>query len=66
VTMIELACSSVTVESQFRAFQGSMGGLFATLDDDDRRVLLRLLTTLRKHMDADAGRPAETRRDNDD
>jgi hypothetical protein len=38
-----------------------MGSLFATLDHDDRRALLRLLTTLRKRMDADAGRPAETR-----
>ena len=61
VTMVELACSAVRVESQFRAFQGSMGSLFATLDHDDRRALLRLLTTLRKRMDADAGRPAETR-----
>jgi DNA-binding MarR family transcriptional regulator len=65
VTMVELACSSARVESQFRAFQDSMGSLFATLDDDDRRALLRLLTTLRGHMDADAGRPAETRPDDD-
>jgi DNA-binding MarR family transcriptional regulator len=49
VTLVELTCSSDRVESQFRAFQDSIGGLFADLDEDDRRTLLRLLTTLRSN-----------------
>ena len=59
VTMVELTCSSDSVESQFRAFQDSIGSLFSGLDDDDRRTLLRLLTALHDRMHADAGKPAE-------
>jgi DNA-binding MarR family transcriptional regulator len=59
VTMVELTCSSDSVESQFRAFQDSIGSLFADLDDDDRRTLLRLLTTLHDRMHADTGKSAE-------
>jgi DNA-binding MarR family transcriptional regulator len=59
VTMVELVCGSVYVESQFRAFQDSIGRLFADLDEDDRRTLLRLLTTLHDRIHADSGRSIE-------
>jgi len=59
VTMVELTCSSANVESQFKAFQASIGNLFADLSEADRRTLLRLLTTLHDRMHADTGRPAE-------
>ena len=54
VTMVELTCSSAHVESQFRIFQDSVGALFADLSVDERRTLLRLLTTLRERIQADA------------
>ena len=54
VTMVELTCSSAHVESQFRIFQASVGALFAVLSVDERRTLLRLLTTLRERIQADA------------
>jgi DNA-binding MarR family transcriptional regulator len=60
VTMVELTCSSASVESQFRTFQDGLGALFADLDQDDRRTLLRLLTTLHDRMTADAGKASET------
>jgi DNA-binding MarR family transcriptional regulator len=59
VTMVELTCNSASVASQFRAFQDSVGGLFAGLDEADRRTLLRLLTTLHDRIHADSGKPAE-------
>ena len=59
VTMVELTCSSDSVESQFRAFQDSIGSLFTDLGDDDRRTLLRLLTTLHDRMHADAAKSGE-------
>jgi DNA-binding MarR family transcriptional regulator len=62
VTLVELACSSDSVESQFRAFQESMGSLFAGLDEDDRRTLLRLLTILHDRMHADTAKSTETGR----
>jgi DNA-binding MarR family transcriptional regulator len=65
VTMVELTCSSASVESQFRAFQDSIGSLFAELDDDDRRTLLRLLTALYDRMHADAGKTSEMGRSAD-
>jgi DNA-binding MarR family transcriptional regulator len=61
VTMVELTCNSAHVESQFRAFQDSIGGLFAGLDEADRRTLLRLLTTLHDRIHADPARPIEGR-----
>lgn len=54
VTMVELTCNSAHVESQFRAFQDSIGSLFANLGEDDKSTLLRLLTTLRNRMHAEA------------
>ena len=54
VTMVELTCNSAGVESQFRTFQDSVGGLFADLDEADRRTLLRLLTTLHDRIQDDA------------
>jgi DNA-binding MarR family transcriptional regulator len=56
VTMVELSCSSVSVESQYRAFQDSVGALFAKLSADDRRTLHRILTALRDQMNSEAGR----------
>jgi DNA-binding MarR family transcriptional regulator len=58
VTLVELTGGSVNVESQFRAFQDSIGSLFANMGEDDRRTLLRLLTTLRTRMHAEGDRPA--------
>ena len=66
VTMVELTCSSASVESQFRAFQDALGTLFADLDEDDRRTLLRLLTTLHDRMNADAGKTLEMKADPND
>jgi len=57
VTLVELSCNSDLVASKFRAFQDSLGGLFANLDEDDRQTLLRLLTTLRDRIGAEAGGP---------
>ena len=54
VTMVELACNSAHVESQFRTFQDSVGALFADLDEVDKRTLLRLLNTLRERIQTDA------------
>ncbi|HEX7498294.1 MAG TPA: MarR family transcriptional regulator [Candidatus Limnocylindrales bacterium] len=59
VTLVELTGGSVNVESQFRAFQDSIGSLFANLGEDDRRTLLRLLTTLHTRMHADGDKPAD-------
>jgi DNA-binding MarR family transcriptional regulator len=59
VTLVELACNSDRVASQFRAFQDSLGGLFADLDEDERATLLRLLTALHDRIHAEAGRPSE-------
>ena len=59
VTLVELTCNSADVESQFRAFQDSVGSLFANLGEDDRRTLLRLLTTLRNRMHAEGDIAAE-------
>ena len=64
--MVELTCSSASVESQFRAFQDALGTLFADLDEDDRRTLLRLLTTLHDRMNADAGKTLEMKADPND
>jgi len=59
VTLVELTCSSSNVAAQFRAFQDSIGTLFADLDAEDRRTLLRLLTTLRDRMHAAGDKPAD-------
>jgi DNA-binding MarR family transcriptional regulator len=59
VTLVELTCNSAQVESQFRAFQESLGGLFADLDEDERTTLLRLLTALHDRIHTEAGRPSE-------
>ena len=59
VTLVELTCNSDNVESRFRAFQDSVGSLFANLDENDRRTLLRLLTTLRHRMHAEGDKPAD-------
>ena len=59
VTLVELTCNSDRVESQFRAFQDSLGGLFADLGEDDRQTLLRLLTALHGRIHAEAGSPSE-------
>lgn len=59
ITMVELNCNSADVESQYRAFQDSVGGLFADLDEADRQTLLRLLTTLHDRIHADPARPIE-------
>jgi DNA-binding MarR family transcriptional regulator len=59
VTLVELTVGSVNVESQFRAFQDSIGSLFATLGEDDRRTLLRLLTMLHNRMHAEGDKPAD-------
>jgi DNA-binding MarR family transcriptional regulator len=59
VTLVELTCNSAQVESQFRAFQDSLGGLFADLDENERATLLRLLTALHERIHAEAGRPSE-------
>ena len=65
VTLVELSCNSDLVASKFRAFQESVGGLFANLDEDDRATLLRLLTTLHDRINGEAGGPNETRVAND-
>jgi DNA-binding MarR family transcriptional regulator len=57
VTLVELSCNSDLVASKFRAFQDSLGGLFISLDEEERRTLLRLLTTLHDRIDAEAGAP---------
>jgi DNA-binding MarR family transcriptional regulator len=54
ITMVELSCSSANVESQYRAFQNSVGRLFADLTEADRNTLLRLLTTLHQRIHTDA------------
>jgi DNA-binding MarR family transcriptional regulator len=54
ITMVELSCNSANVESQYRAFQNSVGGLFADLTEVDRNTLLRLLTTLHQRIHTDA------------
>jgi DNA-binding MarR family transcriptional regulator len=59
VTLVELTCSSDNVESQFRAFQDSIGSLFSGLGEDDRRTLLRLLTTLRNRMHTEGDKPTD-------
>jgi DNA-binding MarR family transcriptional regulator len=59
VTLVELTCSSSQVATQFRAFQDSIGTLFAHLGEDDRRTLLRLLTTLTNRMHAEGDKPAD-------
>jgi DNA-binding MarR family transcriptional regulator len=59
VTLVELTDGSANVESQFRAFQDSIGCLFANLGEDDRRTLLRLLTTLHNRMHAEGDKPAD-------
>lgn len=58
VTLVELTCSSSQVATQFRAFQDSIGTLFADLGEDDQRTLLRLLATLHDRMHADADKSA--------
>ena len=61
VTLVELACTPALVESQFRAFQESVGGLFVDLGNDDRQTLLRLLTTLHDRIHSgDGGAPDAT------
>lgn len=59
VTLVELTCNSADVVSQFRAFQDAIGTLFADLGADDRRTLLRLLTTLQNRMHAEGDKPAD-------
>jgi len=54
ITMVELSCNSANVESQYRAFQDSVGGLFADLTEADRETLLRLFTTLHQRIHTDA------------
>ena len=57
VTLVELTCSSERVAAQFEAYQASIAGLFDALTAEDRRTLLRLLTTLHDRMQAEAGCP---------
>jgi DNA-binding MarR family transcriptional regulator len=59
VTLVELTCSSSQVATQFRAFQDSIGTLFDHLSEDDRRTLLRLLTTLRNRMHSEGDKPSD-------
>lgn len=54
VTMVELTCTAERVESQFRTYQASIAGLFAGLDEADRRSLQRLFRTLHDRIHADA------------
>jgi DNA-binding MarR family transcriptional regulator len=54
VTMVELTCSSDRVASQFAAYQASVEGLFAGLDDADLETFRRLIATLGDRMHADA------------
>jgi DNA-binding MarR family transcriptional regulator len=61
ITLVELTCSSAQVESQFRAFQDSLGSLFAGLSDGDRAALLRILTTLHDRIHDDVARPTESK-----
>ena len=54
VTMVELTCSSDRVASQFAAYQASVEGLFAGLDEADLTTFRRLIATLGDRMHADA------------
>jgi DNA-binding MarR family transcriptional regulator len=55
VTLVELTCDTDRVASQFAAYQASIAGLFADVDDADRVTLLRLFGTLRGRMRAESG-----------
>jgi DNA-binding MarR family transcriptional regulator len=50
VTLVQLACNSDRVESQFRAYQASLNELFAALSEGDQRELARMFATLRERM----------------
>jgi DNA-binding MarR family transcriptional regulator len=54
ITMVELSCNSANIETQYRAFQNSVGELFADLTEAERNTLLRLLTTLHQRIHTDA------------
>ena len=58
ITLVELTCSPERVAAQFGAYQASITGLFATLTPEDQRTFLRLVTTLRERMHAEAGCPS--------
>ena len=53
VTLVELACESSQVASQFEAYQASLAELFANLDAADRTALARLFETLTARIHAD-------------
>jgi DNA-binding MarR family transcriptional regulator len=53
VTLVELACESRQVASQFETYQASIAALFDRLDGADRAVLARLFATLSARMRAD-------------
>jgi DNA-binding MarR family transcriptional regulator len=53
VTLVELTCNRDRVADQFATYQGSIGSLFADLDDAQRAALVRLLSALRTKMRAD-------------
>jgi DNA-binding MarR family transcriptional regulator len=57
VTLVELACESKLVASQFETYQASIARLFDPLDDADRAALARLFETLSARIRADC--PAE-------
>jgi DNA-binding MarR family transcriptional regulator len=59
VTLVELACESKLVASQFETYQASIACLFDRLDDADRVVLARLFAMLSARMSADAGYRSE-------
>lgn len=54
ITMVELRCNSASVESQYRAFQDSVGELFGDLTPAERETLLRIFKALRPRLQNDA------------
>jgi DNA-binding MarR family transcriptional regulator len=50
VTLVELTCNRDRVAEQFGRYQSSIGELFAEMDADDRRTLLRLVVEMKSRM----------------
>jgi len=63
VTLVELTCNSERVEAQFHAYQASIAGLFAGLDEADRHTLQRLFRTLHDRIHDEAGGGSEVASD---
>jgi len=55
VTLVELTCSQERVAAQFQTYQGSIERLFDVLTVEDQRTLSRVLATLSRRMNAEAG-----------